>query len=54
MKYSKVTMNIPTDEQVENEMKTLPCIVRGCCHEPEFNFFIFELLFSVKFIAIMT
>lgn len=41
MKYSKVTMNIPTDEQVENEMKTLPCIVRGCCHEPEFNFFIF-------------
>lgn len=41
MKYSKVTMNIPTDEQIENEMKTLSCIVRNCYHEPEFNFFIF-------------
>lgn len=41
MKYSKVTMNIPTDEQIENEMKTLSCIVRNCHHEPEFNFFIF-------------
>lgn len=41
MKYSKATMNIPTDEQIENEMKTLPCIVGNCCYEPEFNFFIF-------------